>query len=508
MRAADLKKSILQMAVEGKLVEQDPADEPASALLDRIRAERARLIKDKKIKAPKGGESVIYRDGSSWYERRGKSDPVCIDDEIPFDIPESWEWCRGSELYQLLDGTKFDGKPWINMDARYLRGKGEAKFQNKGRYVPAGTKMILVDGENSGEVFAAPHEGCLGSTFKELWLSCAINPDYANRFLQLNQRLLRNSKTGSAIPHLNKALFFSLLVPLPPLAEQQRITDRLDELMPMVEEYGRLEDSREVLDATLPDRLRKSVLQMAVEGKLVAQDPADEPASALLERIREERAELIKQKKIKAPKGGESVIYREGGSWYERRGKSAPVCIDDEIPFEIPESWAWARLEDAYNFIDYRGKTPNKCASGVRLVTASNIRKGFIDYTREEYISEEEYEGRQSRGITKAGDILFTTEAPMGNCAINELEKCSCGQRVITFQNYYKEALDNRFFCQVILSPGFQEQIKSNATGTTAQGIKAARLKTLLLPVPPLAEQKQIIEVIDLLLLTIDRQGG
>jgi len=182
------------------------------------------------------------------------------------------------------------------------------------------------------------------------------------------------------------------------------------------------------------------------------------------------------------------------GSHYEKRGKGEPVCIDDEIPFEIPDSWEWVRLETAYNFIDYRGKTPIKSSDGIRLMTASNVRQGFIDYSREEYISEAEYESRQSRGITHKGDILFTTEAPMGYCALNEMDVCSCGQRVITFQNYYHDALNNALFCQFILSPAFQAQISDNATGTTAKGIKAARLKDLLLPIPPQNEQKRINE--------------
>ena len=134
-----------------------------------------------------------------------------------------------------------------------------------------------------------------------------------------------------------------LSFPCRPSAEQRRIAERVSELMPLVGEHGKLEDEREALDASLPERLRKSVLQMAVEGKLVPQDPSEEPASVLLDRIREERAHLIKEKKIKAPKGGESVIYLgSDGRRYEKRGKGEPVCIDDEIPFEIPEGWEWA----------------------------------------------------------------------------------------------------------------------------------------------------------------------
>ena len=261
--------------------------------------------------------------------------------------------------------------------------------------------------------------------------------------------------------------------------------------------------------------LKNSILQMAVEGKLVPQDPNDEPASVLLERIREEKHKLIAEGKARFSKGGESIIYiGSDGSPYEKRvGAKGRVtsdkCIANEVPFEeLPEGWAWARLETVYNFIDYRGKTPHKSPSGVRLMTASNIRQGYIDYTREEYISEDEYATRLSRGETHRGDLLFTTEAPMGYCAICEMKRCSCGQRVITLQNYGTVGPDNALFCQIILSPLFQIQVKDHATGTTAKGIKAAVLKELFLPIPPLAEQRRIVERVDELMPLVEEYGG
>ena len=260
--------------------------------------------------------------------------------------------------------------------------------------------------------------------------------------------------------------------------------------------------------------LKNSILQMAIEGKLVPQDPSDEPASVLLERIREEKHKLIAEGKAKFPKGGESIIYiGSDGSPYEKKvdakGRvTSDKCIANEVPFEeLPEGWAWARLETVYNFIDYRGKTPHKSPSGVRLMTASNIRQGYIDYTREEYISEDEYATRLSRGKTHRGDLLFTTEAPMGYCAICEMKRCSCGQRVITLQNYGTVGPDNALFCQIILSPLFQIQVKDHATGTTAKGIKAAVLKELFLPIPPLAEQRRIVERVNELMPLVEEYG-
>ena len=152
-------------------------------------------------------------------------------------------------------------------------------------------------------------------------------------------------KSGQAFYNLSKAALNSAFIPIPPLAEQQRIAERVAGLMPLVEEYGELEDERGALDASLPERLRKSVLQEAVRGRLVPQDPADEPASELLERIRAERAAKVASGELKAPKGGDSVIYLgSDGAHYEKRGKGDPACIEDEIPFDVPEGWEWARL--------------------------------------------------------------------------------------------------------------------------------------------------------------------
>ena len=209
----------------------------------------------------------------------------------------------------------------------------------------------------------------------------------------------------------------------------------------------------------------------------------------------------------------ERLIGSDGSPYEKRvdaRGRvTSDKCIASEVPFEeLPEGWAWARLETVYNFIDYRGKTPHKSPSGVRLMTASNIRQGYIDYTREEYISEDEYATRLSRGETHRGDLLFTTEAPMGYCAICEMKRCSCGQRVITLQNYGTVGPDNALFCQIILSPLFQIQVKDHATGTTAKGIKAAVLKELFLPIPPLAEQRRIVERVDELMPLGEEYGG
>ena len=178
---------------------------------------------------------------------------------------------------------------------------------------------------------------------------------------------------------------------------------------------------------------------------------------------------------------------------YEKFQDGTVKCIEDEIPFEVPEGWAWCKLNDIYNFIDYRGATPTKITNGIPLVTAKNVKSGYIDYTIDDYISEEEFKERQQRGISKKGDILFTTEAPLGNAALADMEKFSAGQRLITFQQYgSKNELINYVMLMFILSDFFQQQLYVNKTGSTVAGIKAAILKTLWIPVPPYNEQLRI----------------
>ena len=240
--------------------------------------------------------------------------------------------------------------------------------------------------------------------------------------------------------------------------------------------------------------LRQKILDLATRGKLVPQDPNDEPASVLLERIRVEKQQMVKECKLKPKdiKNDTIIFVGEDNIHYEKFQDGSVKCIEDEIPFEVPEGWSWARLNQIFNFIDYRGSTPTKISSGVPLITAKNEKSGYIDYTVDDYISEDEYADRQQRGISCYGDILFTTEAPLGNAAIADLDKFSAGQRLITFQHYGNQKLNNTNFLYFLLSDFFQNQLNANKTGSTVAGIKAAILKGLFLPVPPIEEQQRI----------------
>ena len=521
MKAQDLKNSILQMAVQGKLVPQDSDDEPASAMLERIRQERAKLIKEKKIKAPKGGESVIYRgsDGSH-YEKRGNAEPLCIDDEIPFDIPESWEWARLGSLLQLVsDGThktpdyKDSGVLFLSVQniskgyfdltkVKYVSEEDHEKLCERVRpqngdilLCRIGTlgKPIIVDVDFDFSIFVSL--GLLRPIERNVatWIvSCIDSPHGAN--------WIQSVKVGGGTHtfKINLGDIPDFMVPIPPLAEQQRIVERIDELMPLVEEYGRLEDAREALDAALPERLRKSVLQLAVQGKLIEQDTDDEPASVLLERIRQERAKLIKEKKIKAPKGGESVIYLEGGSWYERRGKSDSVCIDDEIPFEIPESWSWVRLGDLGDW--KAGATPAKGRSDyykngtIPWLLTGDLNDGLITEIPN-LITNKALEECSVR-LNPAGSILVAmydaTIGKIGVLGIPATTNQACCACILHDQS----VLEWLVAWLKYQKPHFVKL----GEGGAQPNISREKIVSRLVPIPPLAEQERIVNCIDKML--------
>ena len=513
MTAQQLKNSILQMAVQGKLVPQDPNDEPASVLLERIRTEKEQLIKEKKIKKEKN-PSVIFRGADNLpYEKVGKNEPVCIADEVPFEIPDSWEWTRLGFVSSYAETKKKikaqDAPPdlWqldledIEKGGRILEHKtvGERKAVGDKTFFEAGNVLYSKLRPYLLKALVAPADGICTPEIVPFSLYGKVLPEYIVAFLKSPyvDGVINAVTYGVKMPRVGTQTMTSLLLPLPPLNEQQRIVNKINEVMPVVAKYDATYSKVNELNETFPEALKRSILQWAVQGKLVAQDLSDEPAEALLERIRAEKQRLVKEGKIKKDKH-ESVIFRRDNSHYEKCG-SEILCIDEEIPFDLPTSWQWERLINIYNFIDYRGKTPTKTDYGVPLVTAKNVKKGYIDYSIKEYISHEEFRQRQTRGISHKGDILFSTEAPMGNAALADINEFSAGQRLITFQQYGEcIEISNELMMLFILSDCFQNQLSIQCTGTTVKGIKAEKLKRLLIPIPPLAEQQRILNVIKL----------
>ena len=514
MKAKDLKNSILQMAVEGKLVPQDPNDESASVLLERIREEKQRLIAEGKAKFPKGGESIIYTgsDGSPYEKRVDAKGRVlsekCIADEIPFEkLPEGWAWARLETALVNRDSERIP----VSVADRERLAKiydyygASGAIDKVDRYLF--DKTLLLIGEDGANLLMRSKPIAFLARGK-YWVNNhahvldGINERYLEYIaLFINSISLAPYVTGTAQPKMNQTKMGSILIPIPPESEQTRILAKVNELMPLVEEYGKLEDAREALDAALPDRLRKSVLQMAVQGKLAPQDPADEPASVLLERIREQRRKLIAEKKVKAPKGGESVIFRgSDGRRYEKsidaKGReSEPVCIEDEIPFEIPDSWEWARLESIARVSG--GATPDKgnlayWNGEIPWASMKDVHGNFLESTLDS-ITEAGLESKASISVCEPGDLIVSTRLIPGKSIIS---------RINTAINQDLKVLHLYEFDVIYLHFWFRSQLDNfmrMGSGTTVPGIKLGQLTSSLIPIPPLSEQSRIVKQLEML---------
>ena len=539
MKAKDLKNSILQMAVEGKLVPQDPMDEPATVLLERIREEKHRLIAEGKAKFPKGGESIIYTasDGSPYEKRVDARGHVLSDksiaDEVPFEeLPEGWAWARLEDCCNIIVDCPHSTPNYLAVETGYsaidtncmdddwrltgLRSLSQESYEKRtARYAPqVGDIVFSREGSIGRSVILREGNICLGQ--RVMLLSCNETLLF-NRYCQAvlsspyAWTLYRAANVGTGVKHINVSMIKTLLIPVPPLAEQRRIVGRANELMPLVEKYGRLEDAREELDTALPGRLRKSVLQMAVQGKLVPQDPADEPASALLERIREHRRQLIAEKKMKASKGGESVIFRgSDGRRYEKRvdakgRESEPVCIEDEIPFEIPEGWEWARLESVCSLIRGSGiKRADVMADGLPCV-----RYGELYTTYETSIVD--VASLTSKEIFDVSKKLEPDEVLVTLTGENDIDigraVYNASGSVLAFGGDLL-ALKGRkvrgdYLAMAINSSAVGSQRTKASTGNIIVHLSAAKVSRFLVPLPPLAEQACIVEQFETLLSII-----
>lgn len=376
-----------------------------------------------------------------------------------FDIPKSWGWFEFSKVVKTLSsrGNQIPAKeicergrfPVVTQSKNSLI---DGYSEEESKLVPKAFLPLLVFGDHTRFLKYVDFQFIVGADGTKLIRpkdDGFVNCSYLYYVLRA---LVPETKDRGYSRHFQ--FLKKLMIPVPPIHEQCRIVDRVEELL---SEIDRAEKAYEELQ-TLAEVLRGQILQEAIQGKLVPQ---------LAE---------------------EGVVEQIG-------------VAPDERPFEIPKSWKWRALDEIFKFVDYRGKTPTKTTDGVRLITASNVRQGYVDHKRIEFISSEEYIDRQNRGISKKGDILFTTEAPLGNVALADLDVYSAGQRVITLQT---DSENKKLLMYFMLSPYFQKALKNNATGTTAQGIKAARLKKLMLPVPPVEEQARIASKVEELLKQVD----
>ena len=511
MTGQQLKNSILQMAVQGKLVPQNPNDEPASVLLERIRKEKEQLIKEGKIKREKN-LSYIFRGADNLpYEKVGKNEPVCIADEVPFEIPDSWVWARlgmissYSHTKQKINAQNANLDMWgldledIEKGGRLLARKtvGERKAVGDKTFFDSGDILYSKLRPYLLKILVAPDCGICTPEIVPFKVFGKLNPEYIVAFLKCPYvNAIINAVTyGVKMPRVGTETMADLLVPIPPLSEQKRIVEKLNEVTPLTDSYAEVYVRVAGLNQEFPELLKKSILQEAVQGKLVPQDPADEPASVLLKRIRSEKEQLIKAGKIKRDKH-ESVIFRRDNSHYEKLD-GIDRCIDDEIPFDIPEGWCWTRLGTMIGV--QRGASPRPKGSPEywssertphHWIKISDITK----YTQNDYLYDTD-EFLTDLGTTKSvfvdSDYLITAASgSLGKIAkLNISGYIYDGLMCMCFKN---TSLEMDYI--IILIQAMVELLMSLSTGTAWKNITTDILKNLLIPLPPLSEQRRIVE--------------
>ena len=519
MTAQQLKNSILQMAVQGKLVPQDPNDEPASVLLERIRAEKERLIKEKKIKREKN-PSVIFKGADNTpYEKIG-DEVRSLADEVPFDIPDSWEWVRIRSLGEIVRGsgikrneTVQQGLPCVRYGELYTTYQTSftsavsfiaPDLYKKCKHFSYGDVLMTLTGENKPDIAKAVAylgtEQIAAGGDLAFWTQHGMNPLFLSYIMASPYIIARKVAlaTGDIIVHISGDKLGTILLPVPPLAEQERIVACIQEAELVIENYAIKATALQKLQDSFPEALKKSILQEAVQGKLVPQDPSDEPAETLLERIRAEKQRLIKEGKIKKDKH-ESVIFRRDNSHYEKLD-GVERCIDDELPFEIPESWAWVRLG---NIGDWgSGATPSRTHpeyydGSIPWLKTGDLTDSYITDIPEG-ISQLALEKTSVR-LNESGSVLMAMYgATIGKLGILTYP-ATTNQACCACKPVY--GVETLFLFYFLMSQ--RTAFIKRGEGGAQPNISKEKIVTTLMPLPPLAEQHRITQRIEELLLLV-----
>ena len=520
MNAQQLENSILQMAVQGKLVPQDPNDEPASVLLERIRKEKEKLIKEGKIKKEKNPSYIFRGEDNLPYEKIGKNEPVCISDEVPFEIPESWEWVRLKELVSVLGGKRIPAGRKLTTDNTghiYIRVsdmKNGSVLTNNLLYVPediypsisryiikkedlyitvAGTIGAIgkIPPELDGANLTENADRLVFTIIDQDWLKMCLSSD-------LVQNQIADATTKVGQPKLAIKRIEELLISLPPLEEQKRIVARVNLVTPFLQQYQNKNTDISNLNTSFPNALKKSILQQAVMGKLVSQDPNDEPVSVLLEKIRAEKNALFKAGKLKKDKH-ESIIYRRDNSYYEKTD-NIESCIDEELPFEIPESWALIRLKDIG--IYRKGPFGSSLTKSMFIPKAPDAVKVYEqknaiqkDHTLGDYYISRKYFNEKMSGFSvNPGDIIVSCAGTIGETYIlpEGIEEGIINQALMRMTIFSTINIDYflMYFDYVI-----KQAARADSKGSAIKNIPPFEIfKNLLFPLPPIEEQKRIID--------------
>ena len=530
MTAQELKNSILQLAIQGKLVKQDPNDEPASVLLEEIKEEREKLIKEKKIKREKYSE--IYKDSSDnhYYEKFEDGTINDITEEIPFDIPSSWCWTKlknigtykkgpfGSALTKSIFVPKGENtiKVYEQKNAIYKDvNLGDYYisldyFENKMRGFEIFPQDIIVSCAGTiGETYIIPDKferGIINQALMKMRISTHIYPAYFLVYFDyvLKKYSIDKSK-GSAIKNIPPfKIFKEYFFPIPPINEQREIVEKIEKINPLITNYETSSNELNTLNSSYKVELKKSILQYAIQGKLVSQNPDDESADILIQNILNEKRKLIKEKQIK--KENLSVIYKgdTDNQFYEKFDDGTIINITDEIPFEIPDNWCWTRIKNLSSIVS-KGTTPKGgknayLSRGINFFRAENVKaSGKVSLENVMYIDEDTHQNFLKRSILEDKDILICIAGTLGRCAVitNEELPANTNQAVCFIRLINKNDLLINFILNALSSFEIQKSLLSQTKVTAIPNLTLEIISNCLIPIPPINEQKNIVDKLE-----------
>ena len=503
-----LRQKILDLAIRGKLVPQDPNDEPASALLERIRVEKQQMVKDGKLK-PKDikNDTVIFKaDDNLHYEKFQDGTVKCIEDEIPFELPEGWSWCRlfslsikigagstptGGAVVYTTSGIKFIRSQNVYDDGLLLDDVAyipeEINQKKSGSIVKSKDILLNITGGSIGRCSLVSDDFDVANVNQHVMIIRLANLELRKYIHSVVispyiQEQIISRQVGSGRGGLSAETLSTFLIPLPPLNEQVSINRKLNECISQVLAIADAKcNISNLIIAT-----KSKILDLAIRGKLVPQDPNDEPASVLLERIRSEKEELIKQGKIKRDKK-ESVIFKgDDNSYYEKIGNDV-TCIDDEISFDIPDTWSWTRISTITDItMGSSPKSQDICNDNQYI----EFHQGKIYFSKKTLMKSNQYT-RKTTKLAPKQSVLLCVRAPVGELNITDRDIC-IGRGLASIKSLGNI---NEEFIFYWLHP-YKTYLVNQSTGSTFSAITSDTVRKILIPLPPLMEQKEILDKI------------
>ena len=504
MNGKQLKNSILQWAIQGKLVPQDPNDEPASVLLEKIRQEKERLIKEKKIKRDKNA-SIIYRgEDNSYYEKILAAGEVkCIDEEIPFEIPQGWEWCRMQDVITFVNGRAYKKEELLPQGKYKVLRVGNFFTNNEwyysdlelpeDKYCYNGDLLYAWSASFGPKIWNGDKTIFHYHIWNVKFNSRILFREYLYYFFLFDKTQIKASTTGSTMVHVSMENMKPRLIPIPPVNEQKRIVHEIENIIPLIERYGTFQNKKEILDLNIKASLKKSILQEAIQGKLVPQIAEEGTAQKLLEQIKTDKQKLVKEGKLKKSALNDSVIFRGDDNKYWEKLGQAIKNVDEEIPFDVPDRWKWCRLGTLFSHCTGKAlNVANQKGTLMTYITTSNLywNRFELNNLKQMRFTDEEIE--KCTAIT--GDLLVCEGGDIGRAAIWNY------QYDIRIQNHIHKLrayipLCTKFFFWIFYF--YKSAGLIGGKGIGIQGLSSKALDHILIPLPPLEEQYRIVAKIE-----------